>query len=36
MNIHCLCIVKNEADIIGEVLTEAAKWANNIFVADNG
>jgi glycosyltransferase involved in cell wall biosynthesis len=29
-------VVKNEADIIEYTLTEALKWATNIFVLDNG
>ncbi len=36
MNIHCLCIVKNEDDIIGDVLEQAAVWADNIYIVDNG
>lgn len=36
MNIHCICIAKDEADFIGEVLISASKWADNIFFADNG
>ena len=36
MNIYALCVVKNEADIIRYTLKQAAKWATNIFVLDNG
>lgn len=36
MQIYCLSIVKNEDDIIGDVLLEASKWADKIFIADNG
>ena len=36
MRIHALCVVKNEADIIQYTLTQAAQWATNIFVLDNG
>lgn len=34
--IHCLCIVKDEDDILGEVIEHASNWADNIFIADNG
>jgi glycosyltransferase involved in cell wall biosynthesis len=36
MKIHCLCIVKDEEDILGEVVQDASNWAENIFIADNG
>lgn len=36
MRIHCLCVVKNEADIIEEGLTAALGWADAIYVLDNG
>lgn len=29
-------LVKNEADIVGYVLKEAEKWADKIFIIDNG
>jgi glycosyltransferase involved in cell wall biosynthesis len=34
--IFCLCVVKNEADIIEYCLSEASHWASRIFVMDNG
>ena len=36
MQIHALCVVKNEADIIQYTLTQTAQWATNVFVLDNG
>lgn len=36
MKIHGLCVVKNEADIIGETLRAAARWCDSIYVLDNG
>ncbi|MGJ3246544.1 MAG: glycosyltransferase family 2 protein [Elainellaceae cyanobacterium] len=36
MNIHGICIVKNEADIIEQTLTHAATWCDFIYVFDNG
>ncbi len=36
MSIFCLSIVKNEDDIVGDVLRDASKWADKIFIADNG
>ena len=36
MKIFGICLVKNEEDIIEHCLTEAAKWADKIFVYDNG
>jgi len=36
MRINGICIVKDEDDIIGDVLIDASKWADRIFVADNG
>ncbi|MEM9804258.1 MAG: glycosyltransferase family 2 protein [Cyanobacteria bacterium P01_D01_bin.56] len=36
MKIHSLCIVKNEEDIIGQVLTAATRWSDYIYVFDNG
>ncbi len=35
MKIHCVVLTKNEADIIEYSLTEAAKWADHIYVYDN-
>jgi hypothetical protein len=32
--IHCIALCKNEADVIGLCLTEAAKWADLIYVYD--
>jgi|ERR1017187_7767309 glycosyltransferase involved in cell wall biosynthesis len=32
--IHCIALTKNEADVIGLCLTEAAKWADHIYVYD--
>ena len=36
MNIYAIMLVKNEADIVGKVITEAEKWATKIFILDNG
>ena len=36
MNIYCIGIVKNEADVIRQSLLAASSWATTIFVADNG
>src|SRR6266446_882674 len=36
MNIHALCIVKNEADILQETLIAALYWCDHIYVFDNG
>ncbi len=36
MNIFAISIVKNEADVIAQNLTDAARWADKIFVLDNG
>ncbi|MFZ5495231.1 MAG: glycosyltransferase family 2 protein [Verrucomicrobiota bacterium] len=36
MRIFGNCLVKNEADIIAETLTKAARWCDRIFVFDNG
>lgn len=36
MNIYAIMLVKNEADIVGKVLAEAQKWADKIFILDNG
>lgn len=34
--IHCLCLVKNEGDIIEAALGDALRWADAIYVYDNG
>jgi glycosyltransferase involved in cell wall biosynthesis len=34
MKIFCMCLTKNEADIIRECLKEASEWADRIFVYD--
>lgn len=36
MNIHGLCVVKNEADVIEQSLRAASKWCDRIYVLDNG
>ncbi|MFI5335188.1 MAG: glycosyltransferase family 2 protein [Opitutales bacterium] len=36
MKIFGNCLVKNEADMIVETLTHAARWCDRIFVFDNG
>jgi glycosyltransferase involved in cell wall biosynthesis len=36
MEIHALCIVKNEADILQESLIAALHWCDHIYVFDNG
>ncbi len=36
MKIRGLCIVKNESDVIEESLEAASRWADEIFVWDNG
>lgn len=36
MKIFAIMLVKNEADIVGYVLKEAEKWADKIFILDNG
>lgn len=36
MKIFGICLVKDEADIIEYCLSEASKWAHQIFVYDNG
>jgi glycosyltransferase involved in cell wall biosynthesis len=35
MNIHCICIAKDEEDILEESISAAATWADNIFIVDN-
>ena len=34
--IHCMCVVKNEADIIAHTLRTASSWADFIYIYDNG
>lgn len=34
MKIHSICVVKNEADIIGHCLREALQWSDFIYVYD--
>ena len=36
MKIFAIMLVKNEADIVGSVLKDAQKWADKIFILDNG
>lgn len=36
MKIFAIMLVKDEADIVASVLKEAEKWADKIFVLDNG
>lgn len=36
MKIHCILLVKNEEDVVSYCLTEAAKWADHIYVYDGG
>jgi glycosyltransferase involved in cell wall biosynthesis len=36
MQIHGLCIVKNEADVLQESLISALHWCDHIYVFDNG
>lgn len=36
MKIFASCVIKNEGDIIEECLRSASKWADRIFVFDNG
>lgn len=36
MKIFAIMLVKDEVDIVGYVLKEAAKWADKIFILDNG
>jgi len=36
MQIHALCIVKNEADVLRESLAAALHWCDHIYVLDNG
>ncbi len=34
MKIHCLCLVRNEVDVIEPCLEEASRWADRIYVYD--
>ena len=34
--IHCIALTKNEADVVGFCLREAAKWADHVYVYDGG
>lgn len=36
MKIRAICVMKNEADIIQQTLTDALRWCDEIFVLDNG
>jgi glycosyltransferase involved in cell wall biosynthesis len=36
MKIHCIALTKNEEDVVHHCLQEAAKWADHIYVYDNG
>ena len=36
MKIFAIMLVKNEVDIVGSVLKSAEKWADKIFILDNG
>jgi len=36
MRIHSICLVKNEADIIEQVLKSALVWSDFIYIYDNG
>ena len=36
MNIHAICIVKDEADIIGQTLKAAVEWCDFVYILDNG
>jgi hypothetical protein len=35
MKIYCVCVVKNEDDVLGEVIAAATQWADRIFIADH-
>lgn len=35
MRIFCICLVKNEDDVLEEVVRVAATWADGIFISDN-
>jgi glycosyltransferase involved in cell wall biosynthesis len=36
MKIHCLCVVRDEADILRHTLDAALTWADAIYACDNG
>ena len=36
MKVRALCVMKNEADVIAQTLTDALRWCDEIFVLDNG
>lgn len=36
MKIFAIMLVKNEADIVKSVILDAKKWADRIFILDNG
>jgi glycosyltransferase involved in cell wall biosynthesis len=36
MKIHAVCVVRDEADILGFTLDAAVRWADAIYVLDNG
>src|SRR6185503_20432428 len=36
MRIHGLCVVRDEADIVGHALDTALEWADDVHVLDNG
>jgi glycosyltransferase involved in cell wall biosynthesis len=36
MKVHCVCVVRDEADIVGFALDSALAWAHTIYVLDNG
>jgi glycosyltransferase involved in cell wall biosynthesis len=36
MRIHCICLVRDEADILAHTLEAALPWAHAIYVLDNG
>ncbi|HYW33916.1 MAG TPA: glycosyltransferase family 2 protein [Balneolaceae bacterium] len=36
MKIHSICLVKDEADIVGDVVKDAYRWSDYIYIFDNG
>jgi hypothetical protein len=36
MKIHSICLVKDEADIVRDVVLDARKWSDYIYIYDNG
>lgn len=36
MKIHCVCVVKDEVDVIEQTLKAASQWSDFIYVLDNG